>query len=46
MDRGVERRQAFDLPERAIAVAERRSAVYCFGACGEFPAWIASPAQY
>jgi len=51
MERGVERRQVFDLPERLIEVTEHQSAIYCCAACGgetrgEFPAGVASPAQY
>ena len=51
MERGVEKRQVFDLPERLIEVTEHRRAIYCCAACGEetrgaFPAGVASPAQY
>jgi transposase len=51
MQRGVERRQVFDLPERLIEVTEHQVSVYCCAACGgetraEFPAGVAAPAQY
>jgi transposase len=51
MQRGVERRQVFDLPERLIEVTEHQASVYCCAACGgqtraEFPAGVAAPAQY
>jgi len=49
MERSVERRQVF--PERLIEVTEHQASVYCCAACGgqtkaEFPAGVASPAQY
>ena len=51
MQRGVERRQVFDLPERLIEVTEHQASVYCCAGCGgetkaEFPAGVASAAQY
>ncbi len=51
MQRDVERRQVFDLPDRLIEVTEHQASVYCCAACGgetkaAFPAGVASPAQY
>jgi transposase len=51
MERGVERRQVFDLPERLIEVTEHQAVVYCCEHCrgvtrAAFPEGVASPAQY
>jgi transposase len=51
MERGVETRQVFDLPEKLIEVTEHQAAVYCCAACGcetkaGFPEGVAAPAQY
>jgi len=51
MERGVERRQVFDLPERLIEVTEHQAAIYGCAHCrgvtrAAFPEGGASPAQY
>jgi len=51
MQRGVERRQVFDLPERLIEVTEHQAAIYRCDHCrsvtrGAFPDGVAAPAQY
>jgi transposase len=51
MERGAERRQAFDLPERLIEVTEHQAAIYVCEECrgvtrAAFPEEVAAPAQY
>jgi transposase len=51
MERGVETRQVFDLPEKLIEVTEHQATVYCCAACGcetkaDFPEGVAASAQY
>jgi transposase len=51
MQRGVERRQVFDLPERLIEVTEHQAAIYLCAHCrgvtrAAFPEGVAWPAQY
>ena len=51
MERGVERRQVFDLPERLIEVTEHQAAIYVCEHCrgltrAAFPEGVAAPAQY
>ena len=48
---GMERRQAFDLPERLIEVTEHQGLVYACASCGGrtragFPEGVTGPAQY
>jgi transposase len=51
MERSVERRQVFDLPERLIEVTEHQAAIYVCSNCSgvtraAFPEGVAAPAQY
>jgi transposase len=51
MERGVETRQVFDLPEKLIEVTEHQAAIYCCAGCGcettaKFPAGVAASTQY
>jgi len=51
MERSVETRQVFDLPERMIEVTEHRASIYRCAHCrgdtrAAFPEGVASPAQY
>jgi transposase len=51
MERSVERRQVFDLPERLIEVTEHQATIYVCEQCrgvtrAAFPEGVAAPAQY
>ena len=51
MERSVEKRQVFDLPERRIEVTEHQATIYVCEQCrgvtrAAFPAAVAAPAQY